>query len=159
MYLAFPTHPPPLVPSLLELALLREFGSGVSDDCTTGEIGERYRRGRERVDVGAGGRRGSRCTFRERYGFRFEGVAVVEEGRRGAGWLGSHCTIMPSPERPPLHPLDMHFLPPTIPHELLPRFYDILCRFLLLLTLIHTRVLPFYVCVYNRFLDRAHRYT
>lgn len=71
-----------------------------------------------------------------------------EEGGR---WLGSHCT-MPSPERPPLHPLDMHFLPPTIPHELLPRFYDILCRSLLLLTLIHTRSS---LRVY-RFLDRVH---
>lgn len=63
---------------------------------------------------------------------------------REKGWLGSHCT-MPSSERPPLHTLDMHFLPPTIPHELLPRFYDILCRFLLLLTLVHTK---FSMCTY-----------
>lgn len=33
--------------------------------------------------------------------------------------------------------------PPTIPHELLPRFYDILCRFLLLLTFIHALVSVF----------------
>lgn len=76
--------------------------------------------------------RGSRCTFRERYGVSLRGGGwrwsrKGEERGRGRRWLGSHCT-MPSPERPPLHPLDMHFLPPTIPHELLPRFYDILCR-------------------------------
>lgn len=59
------------------------------------------------------------------------------EGVTG-GWPGSRCT-MPSSERPPLHPLDMHFAPEhprlsrhvAVPHELLPlapRFYHILCR-------------------------------
>lgn len=37
-------------------------------------------------------------------------VAVAEEKGTG-GRQGGHCT-MPSSERPPLHPLDMHFPPP-----------------------------------------------